>query len=1196
MTDREIKFRENEELAIAPGVEEGGEPTQKVGVQLNTKPKAYIEKVVVEGFKSYGKKRKEIPLGEGFIAIVGPNGSGKSNIGDAISFALGLASSKVLRAKNLSYLIWSKGNQKAPYAEVEVHFKNEGAFPLDEETIVISRKVFPNGRTVFKINGKTVKERDVKDLLTRAGITENAYNVVLQGDIVHFLKMTPLQRRKLVEEIAGIGEFDEKKQKALEELGEVELKLNELKLIIAELETQLKTLERDRENLRRYRELKKEVQNLRGKLLLKELLLLKKREEKLRGELEERRRRLESLNRERENLEGKISELEKLIEENERLLAPYREKIGKFQSQEEFLKREIEELKGQIENLRLRRQKLKDELQALTQRRENLLSRRASLLKEIENLKEELKRPEEVLLRLDGELTALESRLKEAISALERTEGELKKLRQEKQEKEKLLRSLLRELDNLDAKIESTEENLKRLEEEKRELLATFVGNVSYEKEKLQRLIEEKQKEYQNLSEKLNRVDKKITQLLKEREEKLKELVRLEAQADFRSDEVVEFLKRNVPGVYGTVADLVRVKDEEYITAVEVAGGNRLRYVVVENEDVAKECINLLKKNDLGRLTFIPLNRIRAPRVDYFPKVRGVVDLAYRLLEYDPTFERAILYVFGDTVVVEDYEAAKRLGIGVYRMVTLEGELFEKGGTITGGKYRPSNLLRKGYTLSRIEELREEISQLEKKIEKLKREYEKTKNDLWSVEGTINYAERKLRELEKNHEGAVQKLKKLEEKIAKGLEYLEYLKGELSKKEQRAEKLQEEITLLEERIEELENLRGEYMKQVSSSGLEELRNERQEVLKEINQLKELLEQKEKELLKLEGEIEKTEERIKRTEEEITQTVELEKELTQKVAQKEEELKEVKEKYAEVGQTVATLLEELQRLKTEREELKRELTLTVAKIEREKTEKDKILLELAKLEQKEETLKGELKELLQGVENIPEHFEEPREDVNTLKRLLAEKERELQRLGNVNFKAEEEYQSLRERYGEYREKYQTLLREKKAITDFIAEMEKRKTKIFMETFKAINKHFKEIFAYLSPGGKAYMELEKPHDPFAGGINMMVKPRGKEVKFLEAMSGGEKTLAALSLIFALQRYRPAPFYYFDEVDAHLDEANAVRVGELIKEYSKEAQFIVVTLRESVAYLADRLIGVTARGGVSEVYFLDPARLSG
>ncbi|NPB05237.1 MAG: chromosome segregation protein SMC [Aquificae bacterium] len=1149
-------------------------------------PKAYIEKVVVEGFKSYGPKRREIPLGEGFVAVVGPNGSGKSNIGDAISFALGLASSKVLRAKNLSYLIWSKGNKRADHALVEVHFRNEGAFPVDEEVIVFSRKVFPNGRTVFKINGKTVKERDVRDLLTRAGITENAYNVVLQGDIIHFLKMTPLQRRKLIEEIAGIGEFDEKKEKALLELGEVELKLKELKLVLEELKKQLSTLEEDARKLRLYRELKEREKLLEAWLTLK-LLEEVERKKTAVGErlalLDGELNRLETQKRRLSNL---LAEVEGKLLEVEELLAPHRERTGKLEAQREFLERRLSELAKEVEKLRSRL----EELPALRLRLEEKVKRAEARREELLNQKEELERRLEEerrkLAEVDGKISSLEGKLGDAAARLGRVEQELKKLRKERKEKEERLRALLRELDSLDAKVEKTEENLKELEEQKRELLASFVGKAAYEREKLEKLVEEKTKEVNALREKLQKLDERLEEVRRRREELLREVARLEAESAARENEVVAFLKRAVSGVYGTVAELIRVRDEEFLTAVEVAGGNRLRYVVVEDETVAKECIDLLKKHDLGRLTFIPLNRVRVPRVDFLPRTRGVIDFVYRLLDYDPAVEKAVLFVFGDTVLVEDYEAARRLGIGVYRMVTLEGELFEKGGTITGGRFKPSDLLKGSMVRQKLAELRSELEELQRKEQKLKKDYERTKEKLWSEEGALNYAKRKLKELEEGHASAAQRLKRIEEKIQKGLEYLEYLKQQVKEKEAEVDRLQEELTLLEERETELARQKENLLELISQSGLEDLRRERERVLADFEKLRSQLSELERLLTAVERELED----LGREEEELTRLGQrLEAELLKKEEEEKEllrKLEELKAEFHRLGERISALLAEREKLRGELENLRRELALLEAKIDKVKSEREKLVAELARLEQEEKTLKERLGE---GIAEPP-----PQKGLSELRRELKKVGEELKRLGSVNFRAEEELEEVRKRYSEIDEKYKTLLREKRALTEFISEIESKKTKIFLETFEAINRNFKEIFSFLSPGGRAHMELEKPHDPLSGGINMFVKPRGKEVKYLEAMSGGEKTLAALSLIFALQRYRPAPFYYFDEVDAHLDEANAVRVGELIKKYSKEAQFIVVTLRESVAYLADRLVGVTSKGGISEVYLLDPSLL--
>jgi len=1153
-------------------------------VQQPTEAKAYIEKVVVEGFKSYGPKRKEIPLGEGFIVIVGPNGSGKSNIGDAISFALGLASSKVLRAKNLSYLIWNKGDKRADYAYVEVHFKNLGAFPIEEENIVFSRKVFPNGRTVFKINGKTVKERDVKELLSRAGITENAYNVVLQGDIIHFLKMTPLQRRKLIEDIAGIGEFDEKKERALLELGEVEVKLGELKLLLEELKTQLTNLEEDKKKLVLYKSLKEKEKTLEVKLLLKQLSNLNRKKEELENSLKELEKKIETLKKEKENLLQQLEKKEKQLEEVEKLLEPFREKLGRLETREEYLKKELSNLKEEEKNLLTSLKEIKSKKETIKREIEKLFDQKARIEDELDRLKESYKTKEKQLEEFEKKLALLEEQFGKALKRLNEVEELLKALQKERKQKEQELNNLLRELDRLDQKVEQTKENLKQLEERKKEILALFIGNASAEKEKYQRIVEEKRKVVELLKKRLNALDTKITETLKQKEELLKELAKLEAETNWTENEVVSFLKRNVEGVYGTVAELIKVKDEEFILPIEVAGGNRLRYIVVEDENVAKECVNLLKRENLGRFTFIPLSRIRAPRVDFLPRTRGVIDFVYRLVDYDPHFEKAILYVFGDTILVEDFETARRLGIGIYRMVTLEGELFEKGGTITGGTYKPSNLLQGSYIKHKLEELKTQLQQLEKRQEKLKKEYSKVKEQLWQEEGALNYALNKLKELEKSDQSAVETLKKIETKIEQGSEYLKFLEEEIKKKEKLLDKLQDEINLLDSQLEKLEREKEDLMQKVSQSGLESLRKERERLLKEINELQSSINNKEKNLLKVNSLLEQLQKELNNLE---NNEREIQNRLEQiKLKEKElsNQLEEIKNSLKRLGEQVFTLLNQKEELKKERDDLRKELALVEAKIEKEKSERESYLTQLAKLEQEIETLRGQIPSEIS--------LSEPTETVSQIKLELKKVKEQLAKLGGINFRAEEEYSSVKDRYLEIKEKFETLQREKQALTDFIAEIDRKKEKIFMETFKTINRHFKEIFSFLSPGGKAYMELEKPYDPLAGGINMFVKPRGKEVKYLEAMSGGEKTLAALSLIFALQRYRPAPFYYFDEVDAHLDEFNATKVGELIRKYSKDAQFIVVTLRESVAYLADRIVGVTSKGGISQTYFLEPS----
>jgi chromosome segregation protein len=1158
--------------------------TNKGLVNIQEKPqngRAYITKLVVEGFKSYGPKRKEIPLGKGFIAIVGPNGAGKSNIGDAISFALGLASSKVLRAKNLSYLIWSKGNKKAPYAEVEVHFKNEGAFPLEAEEIIFSRRVYPNGRTVFKINGKTVKEKEVKDLLTRAGITENAYNIVLQGDIVHFLKMTPVGRRKLIEEIAGIGEFDLQKNQALNDLQQIEAKLKELEIILHELESQLGTLQKDKEKLNLYKEIQTQLKKVETKLLLKELFKIFRQKETLTFQLKELEEKIQTLKEKKEQINFLVAQKENELREIEQILLPYREKIGKLTSSEEFIKKTIQELQRQKTEILSRKEEIK-RLKASLQKEIECLKKileakqqKISLLEE-----EEIKPLKEQRQNLLKEIEKIENQLKEALEKLSQTENLLRELSKEKQKKEQILQNLKEEINRLNLKLEQTLNQIQHLEKEKKLLEEELKNEPEYEN--LEKKLSAVKKEYEQLSEKYKQLETKLKKVKEEKEEVLKRIFKLETENSFSDNQIVEELKKNIEGVYGTVASLIRVKEEEHILPIEVGGGNRLRYVVVENEDVAKKCIDYLKTHRLGRLTFLPLNRIKPNRLDFLPRINGVIDYLFNLVDYDPKYEKAVLFTFGDTILVKDFQTAKKLGIGIYRMVTLEGELFEKGGTISGGHIKTTSLLRESFIKGQLEELREQLNELNKKEEKLKKLLEHTKEKLFYSQGLYYQLQRELKEFQNLKSKKEKKLLSLENQIKQGKEYIDYLQNLLEEKRKQLKDVSAQVENLSRKLEEINLLREKLFKSITQSGLQNLKDQLKEVENLLEEKQTIFHSLEKEILKIQSQIKEKEQALLNLEREEIELQQRTKNIESKISQLENELKTLQKEKQKLGKTISELTEKQALLRKEIQDLKEELYSLEKQLDELNREREHLLVQLSKLQQQYEEIEEKLpKEIIK---------EEPKEDELFLKKLKRELENKIQNLGQLNFRAMEQYNETENRYKDTKEKYQTLLREKKAILDFIKEIESKKRKIFLSAFNAVNRHLKEIFSFLSPGGKAYMEIEKPEKLFESGINLVVKPRGKDVKYLEAMSGGEKTLAALSLIFALQRYKPAPFYYFDEVDAHLDEANALKVGELIKNYSSDAQFIVVTLRESVAYLADRLIGVTAKNGISQTYIVE------
>ncbi len=1142
--------------------------------------KAFIEKIVVEGFKSYGKDRKEIPLGRGFISIVGPNGAGKSNIGDAISFALGIATTKTLRAKNLSYLIFSRDGDKAPYAYVEVHFRNEGAFPTEDESVVISRRVTQDGRSTFKVNGITVREKDLKDFLSKAGIYENGYNVVLQGDIIKFLKMTPVERRKVIEDVAGISEYETKKQKAINDLMEVDIKIRELKLLLEEIKLTLSRLKEEKEKLERYRDLQNQKRDTEIAILSKEIKKFRAEERELSEELSTYQEKLAQVKEEIRKKEEELSVKEEKHRDLSEKLLPFRERIGKISSDIEHIDKELGEKERRKEELLLEKEKEEKALSYLLKDIENLKKELETLKTELEIKEREYEELKSIEESAYEELRKLDDRIKVSIEEAQRVEEKERQLKEHiesKKEEENALRLKLKEIE---IKIERTLEDIEKLKEEKEETKRRIEESFG-ELEKYRRMRAVEQDTLKQEREYL----KKVEEELKDIRRKIEEVIKAKAYVESKlaSSEPTDLIFEGIEGVYGTVGDLITVKDPEHIRAVEVAGGGRLRYVVVEDEDIARMCIEMLKEKNLGRMSFIPLNRIRADvSLPPYPRVRGALDFAINLVEYDKRFEKAVRFAFGDTLIVENFEAAKRIGIGSYRMVTLDGDLFEKSGVITGGSQRSGGELGRKFYEEEKRKLDLEEAELREKEQDTIVKLRALRSEIAEKEGVLKVLEKKLSEFEELSKEGDKKLSEYDEKIRKAEEYVNILREEGMNVEEELKRLREDIDYSEEKLRNLTLKKQDIMNYYRSSGIEEKR-------REYERIKRKAENKRAELENVRLTFKDKESEIRSIEDEIRRKRSILESLVEEHRKIEVEIEQLKEKRNELEERVKDIEAQVYRFYKEKDKVEDEIRNLQAELGRLRFEEEDVQTKVGDINANLSRVRQKLSDLEQRLSEIGFEGELPevREGITKLKERLFRIERELEHLGNVNLRADEDYREELERYQDYEEKHRKLQEERKAIKDMIEEIETKKLKAFMEAYENINKNLRKIFSFLSPGGKAQMIIENEIDPFSGGISLVVKPRGKDVQYLEAMSGGEKTLAALSLILAIQEYKPSPFYYFDEVDAHLDEANAKKVGELIKEKSKEAQFIVVTLREVLASFADRLIGVSARGGISKVF---------
>ncbi len=1155
--------------------------------------KAYIDRINVYGFKSYGARKLTIPVGEGFVGIVGPNGSGKSNIGDSIVFALGLATAKSMRALKLSDLIFSSKGKSAEYAEVEVVFKNEGAFPLNDEEVSIYRKVEHNGKSTYKINGRPAKHYEVEELLSYAGIPPQGYNIVTQGDIFRFIKMTPSERRELISEIAGITEYEEKKEKALKDLQETEEKVQTAKLVLKEVKQTLKKLEEERENALLASQLEEKIQQIKEKIQGVKLFFLLNQKEQAVKELQEVENKIENFYKEKEKSIQKqkeiIEQIKSVEEQLNRLqdeLLPVKEKEGSITAEIRSSSEKKEEIEKEIQNL-------KETLKDLSKEKEEKIKEILKIEENIKQLKEKLPQIQEKLEKAEKELEEKNQKLKEveiggskAKLDLGKVENEEKQLKSEisKLEKEKI--EIEHSLRRFEEKVHEYKEEVKKLEQEI-ETLRKSQSNISSFTQSQERKEKSLQSELKRLKLRKETLEKKLKENREKKEKNFQRLAEVLAQlSQIREDRVVAVLK-NIPGVYGQVADLISVKDPELTKAVEAAGGTRLKNIVVEDDKVAEECIKKLKETKAGKATFIPLNRIRAQKPNRPPLTAGVIGSVVDFVDYNHQIEKAVFYVFGDTVIVNNFDAARNLGIGIFRMVTVDGDIFEKSGTITGGaeKNRGGLLGRGSLEQERIrleqedEKLKAEEKMMEEEIEKILKKLQETEKELFKIHTENSSVLERKKEIESKIQSNIGRINVLEEEIVN-------IKKKQFEYENRLENIQKHLKDKELLLEQLQQQKKEILEKLESEGLHKLRKEWEEATKKVYSLRE-------KKADIENQIEKLKDRLENSLKVRIFQIENEKlKIEDQIKIKTKAMQELKQKIENLSKELSDLWKNLKETEKERDKLldilkeKKEHLKLLRKEEEEINRQITYLLEdKGKLEQKVEDTEREINILREEYSG-----EAVEGDLKTLEKTLKELLEKREKIGAVNQKALEDYEETKARYEDLNQKLKTLVEEKKSIEELIESLEEKKVKAFMEVYDAVNKNLGKIFKRLSPGGKAYLEIENIDDPLSGGILLKAKPRGKDVKRLEIMSGGEKTLTALAFLFAVQQYRPAPFYYFDEVDAHLDDANARKIAQLMKELSKDAQFIVVTLRDTMASYADRLIGVSARDGISSVYTLD------
>ena len=1169
----------------------------------------FIKEIEFVNFKSFGKRVK-IPFYEGFTTISGPNGSGKSNIIDGILFALGLSGSKTMRAEKLTDLIYADANSKSPeFAQVTIIFDNaDRKAPVEADEFEISRKIkqTKNGYySYFYFNGKAVSLTEVHELLGKAGVTPEGYNVVMQGDISQITaKMSPVERRKIIDEIAGVSEFDEKKQKSLAELDIVKEQIEKIDIIVEEVKLQLDRLSSEREHALKYKMLREEKQKYEGYLILSKLKDAKTELKNVENEIA----KYETLETETEE-KIKAQEIEK--EEIETELAALNMEIRQKGEDEQIrIKKEIEEIKGQISRAKESIGVLEREESGFESKRRDLFVKIDSRKKEIEEhdaaLIEETRKEEAVLkeqsdrnaekIILASKIAEIDKKFAEQTGISNKKREELEVLKNEKnqliRDEDRLTDALRRkasEIKDIENEIEEAEDNAKNAESDTK--IAEYdISKLTDESDKLKKDIDDLESANKRLSDDKRKLETQASE--KEKEYGVIEArVRATEVGSTYTHAVEEILKASkkeeLYGIIGAVANLGSA-DQTYSKALEIAAGAKMQAILVETDADAEHAINYLKRKNLGRATFLPLNKMERRRSLPDINAPGFIGYAVDLIDYDPDYESAFWYVFRDTVIIDTLENARK-SIGRYRMVTLDGDTLEKSGAMIGGSTSQKSRISFAATeKDRLDTLSAEIREIYKKRAEIITKLDDLDSKISTANKRINTISNEI----SKQEMRIEEIKDRENRLSEILgnkqssldvfgEERETLKKEMNEViEQRLEKENVQKTL-EAEIKEVEA-------ELNNPELDEYRRKAQFVDDEIRRLKERLADIKSDMNAIELSKKHAEEIINETKKEMEDLEEKKKTGKESIAALLKEIEEYAEKQKQNEARETEISEELKDLREKRdildrkaEEIRKKADKIRFSFEEVKRHKDSCVLTKRTLEKQYIDLSNEVKERglseIEDDENIPSY--------QTVYVTIEALEKEMLALEPVNMRAIDEYDEVDARRETLEDRRNTLFSEREELLLRIDQYEKLKRDTFMEAYDGINKNFTTVFYELADG-HGELILENPHDPFAGGMTLHAQPKGKNIIRLEAMSGGEKSLTALAFIIAIQEYRPAPFYVFDEVDQNLDGWNVERVSERVKKSAGIAQFIVISLRKPMLEQSDRIIGVTQMEGMTGI----------
>jgi chromosome segregation protein len=1193
----------------------------------------HIKRVELTNFKSFGGTTS-VPLLPGFTVISGPNGSGKSNILDALLFCLGLASSKGMRADRLPDLVNNNQTAKgrsAIEASVTVTFdlsdivSRRGAEAQSEEaeedegengrskissldgaewSVTRKLRVTSQGSYTsnYYINGVSCTLTELHEELENLRIYPEGYNVVLQGDVTSIISMNARERREIIDELAGVAAFDRKINQAKETLAEVKDKEDSCRIIEGELTIQRDRLYQDKLKAEKYRQLRKEFQEKQSWEAVLSWRSFQGQQEKLATEIQAGEQSFTQLSTQLTAVNSEIDEKTTALDAlNARVKALGEEELLAVQSNLATQEAERKQLQRQQRELETN---LQESGRRLTQTQQEIQQHQDGLAQAAQQQVVETSQVTSLQVERDQARQDLEASRQAAAEIASASEAWVQQQTALNRQIETLLQSLEPQRTE-QAQLRERNTQLQELIAEQSQLVASLEPQLAEKQgecEHLEMAFNAASEPIQVLAENLAATEQELQiqqdtqkRLLQEQREKQRQLDKLEAQAQAQQEvqgtqasKVI--LQSGMPGLCGLVVNLGRV-EPRYQLALEISAGARLGHIVVEDDSIAAAGIELLKQKRAGRATFLPLNKIHAPKFTQDATLRfadGFVNYAVNLVECDRRYRDVFNYVFGNTVVFATLAQARKQ-LGLYRIVTLDGELLETSGAMTGGSNTQRSALRFG-TGEAAES--EEVSNLKSRLADIDRILDRCTEAIANLSTRSKQLSQELTEARQGRREQQLQLEQLKKEIKALTGQLETTRTQLTQNREkfttaqsRLEVLDRELPGQEAQLHQLRQTLAELEASQTPSEWQQIQATIKSQEQQLQQRETALRDGEQQLKNLESQQQRLQERIQAAEARIL-------ELAQEQSSINNQQTAVNNQLVELNQQILAIQATLHQLEQNLGEEKKKRDTTEQEVRSLLLRQQQLQWELEKLDQTQQKRREDLTALQTQLQNLSAELPNPlpevpeKVDLDDLQKELRSLSKRLQAMEPVNMLALTDYEKVENRLQELTQKLETLEAERTELLLRIENFTTLRQIAFKEAFDAVNENFQSIFATLSDGD-GYLQLDNPEDPFNSGLNLVAHPKGKPVQRLASMSGGEKSLTALSFIFSLQRYRPSPFYAFDEVDMFLDGANVERLARMIKQQAQQAQFIVVSLRRPMIESAERTIGVTqARGAYTQV----------